>query len=749
MSMPYQNAQGAGVDYPDYLDIASGQKSFDSMALFCQAFLDLTGGEETQRLSAEFVAPSLFTLTARTPVLGRTFNQQEDIPHGPLLAVISERFWKSHFNADPSVIGKKLTLSEQTFEIIGVVPAQMDLWGPPPTDLYLPVNSITLFSFPIYQRTYHIFGCVGRLKEGVSVAQAQAELEVINNGLISRFPNTNKGYGLRIIPLLDDVVGDYSGTVWLLGVAVVVLLLIAATNVANLLFVRGLERRRELAIRSAIGATRSRLVAQMLLETGLLSILGGIAGLVLALGSIEVIRKLGPAEVYRFQEVRIDITALLFVIGIIVLVAFISGVVPALSLSRPRLGSVLNREGGRGGTGGVEKHRAQAVMVAAQVALACILLIGAGLLIRSFEAAQTAPLGFNPHQILTAQLFLTSSSYEADSVKTVAFYDSVLAKVRHLLGVSEVAMNDRPPLYYDWGSGWQFTVEGQTDPGIGHRPVFIWQMISPNYFRTLEIPILKGRDFNRGDKVDREQVVIIDEAMAQTCFNGLNPLGRVITFQASEGTRHCTIVGVVPHVRYRSPGTPETQFQAYFPYSQWDFDAEVLLLRCQGDPNDQIAAVRRAVQSVDPDVPVPEIRKFDDMIAEKLTTRKLASTLVSLFSGAALCLSAIGLYGVLAYSVSQRRREIGVRIALGAESSRILQLVAQQGFKLIGLGLIIGVVVALICSRFIEGMLYGVTAADPISLLVAVLVLCFAGCFACLLPALRAIRINPVTALRE
>jgi putative ABC transport system permease protein len=274
-------------------------------------------------------------------------------------------------------------------------------------------------------------------------------------------------------------------------------------------------------------------------------------------------------------------------------------------------------------------------------------------------------------------------------------------------------------------------------------------MISPNYFRTLEIPILKGRDFNAGDKVDREQVVIIDEAMAQTCFNGLNPVGRVINFNASEGTRHCTIVGVVPHVRYRSPGTAENQFQAYFPYSQWDFDAEVLLLRCQGDPNDQIGAVRTAVRSVDLDVPVPDIRTFDDMVAEKLITRKLASTLVSLFSGAALCLSAIGLYGVLAYSVSQRRREIGVRIALGAESSKILKLVAQQGFKLIGIGLMIGVFVALVCARFLEGMLYGVTAADPISLLVAAMVLCLAGCVACLLPALRAIRINPVTALRE
>jgi putative ABC transport system permease protein len=452
--LPYQNSAADAFDYPDYLDVAAAQTSFDSTALLHGDFLDLTGSGETQRLCINFVSPSLFTLTGRPAILGRTFNAQEDIPHGPLLAVISERFWRNHFNADPNVIGKSLTLSEQSFEIIGVVPAQIDLWGPPPTDVYLTANSIILFSYPILQRTYHIFGCVGRLKEGVTIAKAQAELAVIQNGLISRYPETDKGYGIRVKPLLDDVVGGYSGTVWLLGAAVAVLLLIAATNVATLLFVRGLERRRELAIRVAIGATRSRLIAQLLLETGVLSLLGGIAGLGLALGSIEIIKKLSPAEVYRFQEVRIDPTTLVFVVGIIVLVAFISGVVPALSFSRPKLGS--------------------------------------------------------------------------------------------------------------------------------------------------------------------------------------------------------------------------------------------------GDPNAQIAAVRKAVQSIDPDVPVPNMKTFDDVIAQKLVTRKLASTLVSLFSGAALCLSATGLYGVLTYSVSQRRREIGVRIALGAEWFKILQLVTQQGFKLIGIGLVAGTVVALV-----------------------------------------------------
>jgi putative ABC transport system permease protein len=749
ISTRYQNATQTAFDYPDYFDVAAAQTAFGSIAIWHGDSLDLTGSGETQRLSVGFVSPSLFILTNRTAILGKTFSIQEDVPHGPLLAVISERFWRNHFNGDPGVIGKKLTLSEQSFEIIGVAPAQMDLWGPPSTDVYLPANSITLFSYPIYQRNYRIFGCLGRLKDGVSIAQAQAELEIINNQLISRYPDTNKGYSIRLTPLLESVVSDYSGTVWLLGVAVAVLLLIASANVANLLFARGLERRRELAIRAAIGATRRRLVCQLLLETGVLSIFGGMVGLGLALFSTEIIKRLSPPGIYRFQDVQVDVTALLFVVGVIVLVAFISGMVPALSLSKPKLGAVLKEEGGRTGTGGVQKYRAQTTLVTGQVALACILLIGAGLLVRSFEAAQSAPLGFNPHQILTAELFLTSSTYEADAIKTRAFWDAVLTKVRQLPGVTDVAMNANLPLDYEWESMSPFTVEGQPDPGPGRHPILDFQMISPNYFRILEIPLLRGRDFNLHDKADGEQVIIIDDAIAHRYFSAQNPIGKVINFESQEGLRHCTVVGLVAHVRYRSPGTQETEFQAYFPYSQWDYDSETLLVRCQGDPNSQIAAVRRAVQSVDPDVPVPNIRTYDDLIAQKLVTRKLASTLVGLFSGAALFLSAIGLYGVLSYSVSQRRREIGVRIALGAESLRIVELVTQQGLKLIGIGLVAGTVIALVCARFIEGMLYGVGAVDPISLLIAALVLCLAGCAACLLPALRAARTDPITALRE
>jgi predicted permease len=310
-------------------------------------------------------------------------------------------------------------------------------------------------------------------------------------------------------------------------------------------------------------------------------------------------------------------------------------------------------------------------------------------------------------------------------------------------------LNDTVPLDHDSFVLAQFTIDGQPDPGPGRHPVLNRQMISPNYFRTLEIPLLKGRDFNEQDKADRQPVVIVDDGLADHFFPGQDPIGQAINFEYSRGVRRCTIVGVVSHVRDRSPGYQENRFQAYFPYSQWNYDTEILLVRCEGDPHAQITSIRNVVQAVDPDVPVPNIKLFDDLISQNLVTRKLGTLIVSLFAGAALFLSVIGLYGALSYSTSQRRREIGVRIALGAESLRILHMVAEQGFKLIVIGLIAGIVPALVCAHLIESVLYGVTPIDPISMLTAIVVLFLAGCLACVLPALRAVRTDPVKVLRE
>src|SRR5258708_5197628 len=600
-----------------------------------------------------FLAPGLkCSLSGLPTVLGRVFSEGEDIPNGPLLAVLSEHFWRTRFQSDPKIIGKDLTLSDHSFQVIGVVRTQVCDWGPPSADVYLPANTIApLGFFPLAARDVHRFLCVGRLKAGISVAEAQADLEVIHKNLLARYPDTYRGYGLLVTPLLDRIVKDCAVTTWLLGAAVGCLLLISCANVANLHFARGLQRRREIMIRAALGATRWRLVGQLLIETVCVSILGGILGLMIALSSVATIKRLSPPDSFRFQEWRVDLNAMVFVLGIVFLTALVSGLLPALSLSRVSLVPALKDEGDRAGTRGAQSHRTQSALVCAQVALACVLLIGAGLLIRRFQTAQENPLGFHPHHPLSIRVILLCQKYETDGVQTRVFWDALITKIRRLPGVTEAGMSDLPPLKFDDEWLKPFTVDGQPEREPGHQPTLVWQQVSSDFFRTMQVPVLQGRDFDPQDTVDKQSVIVIDESLAEHFFPNQNPLGKGISIQdEGHGVRDCTIVGVVPHLRYKSPGQAENTFQAYFPYSQWYYDGEYLILRSEVDPAALVPAVRDAVASIDPGVSIFDVNTYDDVIAQKLVTRKLSMLLVSLFSGAALFLSAIGLYGILAYA---------------------------------------------------------------------------------------------------
>ena len=754
---PYQNQPFTGVDYPDYVDIAAAQHTFAALAVVNGDSLDLSGNGEPQHLQADFVSPSMFKVGGLPPLLGRVFTEQEDVPNGPFVVLLSERCWRGRFHSDPSIVGKNIVLSENSFQVIGVVPAQPNDWGPPPADLYAPVHLIVPLGFvgtnrgyPLELRDLHYYGCIGRLKPGVSLAQAQADLETIHNNLLVRYPDTNRGYALRVIPLLDSMLNDYAATTWLLGAAVLCLLLISCANVANLLFARGLQRRREMSIRSALGATRWRLIAQLLIETLVLSFLGGIVGVGIALGSAETIKRLSPPSLYRFQELSLNLNALLFVFAVILLTSLLAGLVPAWTLSRASFAPALKDEGGRAVTSGPQRHRTQSILVTAQVALACVLLIAAGLLVRSFEAAQNVPLGFNPHHLFTVGVGLNSVKYETDGVATRAFWDALMTKVRRLPGVTAAAVNNGLPLKLDWEFLSPFTIDGTPDPGPGNKPALTWQMISNDYFRTLQIPVLQGRDFDSQDTVDKPSVAIVDSALAERYFPGQSPIGKGISvLVGEEGVRDCTIVGVVPHLRYKSPGQTENAFQAYFPYSQWNLDFVYLVVRSDLDGGVLIPAVRRTVASIDSSVPIFDVNTYENVIAEKFVTRRLCALLVTLFSGAALFLSAIGLYGVMAYSVGQRTRELAIRIALGAQVNNILRCVTDQGLKIVCLGLLLGIGSALVAGRLIEGLLYGVSSIDLVSLLLSVLMLGIAAALACLLPALRAVRINPTKALRE
>jgi putative ABC transport system permease protein len=427
---PYQKEWTMWMNYPDYLDLSSTQHSFESLSVVSvPQTLDLGGTNEAQQVRVFFVSPGLAKVGGLPIKLGRWLNEGEDVPHGPLVAVLSEPFWRSHFQADPNIVGKNIILSGWSFQIVGVAPMQPSTCGPPVAQVYVPTNALlTVMNWSINDRSGHYVDCLGRLKKGVTIAQAQAELETLHNNLIARYPDQDAGYGLLIVPLSDRVVVFYSQTIWLLGAAAVCLLLISCANVANLLYARAVERRQEMSIRSALGGTRSRLLGQSLLETAFLSVLGAAGGIAIAVLAVGIIRELAPPDLYRLDEVGIDFRALLFVTGATMFVSLVSGLLPSLSLSKTDVPSMLKAEGGRTNTAGRERQKTQAFLVIGQVAVACVLLIGTGLLTRSFLAAESVPLGFNPHQILTAQITLTSAKYTFDAAKERAFFDEILQK---------------------------------------------------------------------------------------------------------------------------------------------------------------------------------------------------------------------------------------------------------------------------------------------------------------------------------
>lgn len=742
------------MDYPDYVDIRAANHSFDILSVCYWWYLDLSGQGQPKRLTAVFTSPELFKVTNLPFLLGRPFSAEEDKPGGSLVTVLSESLWRSQFNSDPNIIGKNLTLSGQSFQVVGICPRQVEDLSTPPTDvLYVPLHVSELFQAPwLDKRDERDLFCWGRLKEGVNCAQAQADLEVLQNNLLAQYPAAEKGHGIQVVPLLDTTVETYSGTVWLLGAAVGCVLLISTANVANLILVRALDRRKEMAIRATLGASRRRLIGQLLLETGLLSLLGGAVGLLAALVSIEAIKALSSADLRRFQEVNLDTTALFFIFVLTVLVSLLSGFIPAWSLSKTRLGSTLKDEGGRGGTTGPQRQRTQSLLVGGQVALACVLLIAAGLLVRSFLATQTLALGFNPDHLLSADINPTSKEY-ADMPRLRNLFSAVLEKVRRLPGITSAAMNEEQPFEWPFSDpSSPFWLPGRPEPEPGKELTMCAQNISPGYFETLQIPLLEGRDFMADDRLDSQAVVIVDQALAQRCYPGQPAIGKQI--QTRDGVsgvgKSWTIVGVVQNSRHNSPDHPLAPFQAYFPYSQREaLYRQFLLVRAQSDPSALIPAIRKIIASVDPDVPMTQVTTLNEVIAKQFWARRLGVLLVGIFSGVALFLSAVGLYGVLAYSVAQRKREIGVRIALGAEWLNIVGLIVRHGLKLVCIGLATGLVTALLLVRFIESGLYGISGNDPVTLVSTVLVLGTTALLACLFPALRATRINPITALRE
>lgn len=737
-------------DYPDFIDLSGAQRSFDTLCVSDGGdWLDWREGDYATRVNVDFASPEIFGVTGRPLILGRSFTDAEDIPNGALLIVLSEGFWRKHFKADPDVIGKSIVLSGESFRIIGVSQSQVDDWGAPPIDAYAPISGmITVLNLNLWDRGSRWIYCFGRLKEGIDVAQAQADLGRVYAQLASQYPVTDKGYELQVVPLLDAMTGDYHSTIWLLAGAAACLLLISSVNVGCLLFTRSLERRREMVIKASVGASRGRLISEVLIETTVLTTAGALFGMVLGSWALRVIKDLSPQDLYRFQELHLGLNAIFFVLGLTVLVAVLAGLLPAWNLSSVNVASLPKAQSGSASKSHQQMH---SWLVVAQVALAFVLLFGVGLLVGSFKAVTSTPTGFDLNRLFSAGIQLTHRRYTADLDQMRLFFDRVLEETLKIPEITDAALNDRPPFVSSNGWSWPFWVTAQGKPDPARTAKFNTYRISPGYFKTMGIPILRGRDFNANDRAALQKVIIVDQSLVDRYFPGVDPLGKEISCPTADGKGVDTaaIVGVVPHVRQSTADYSDTPFQEYYPYTQVPSYAEFLLVRSKIDSGSLLRQLKKAIALVDPDVPIGQLKTFDQTLAGKLVTRKMGLTVAGCFSGVALLLSVVGIYTLLAGYVARQTKEIGVRIALGAKQTNILNWVALRGLKLISVGIIIGIACAIGLANGIANLLYGVTALDPITLGLTVLVLGLSGTVACLIPAFRAARVNPIVALRE
>ena len=738
------------IAYQNYLDWRASQHTFEDLSVYRRDDFNLTGSGEPETLHGAFVTASYFNVIGLAPKLGRVFAERDDRSGGANVVVLSDALWRRRFGADPNILGRVLTLNFISYEVVGVMPAA--LTNPRNVDLYAPFGYYAQMPY-LNQRDSHpgLFG-IARLKEGASIGQARAEFGVISQSLERQYPESNAGSGVEFVQLFENAVGEYRETLWLLLGAVGFVLLIACANLASLQLARTAVRRREMAVRVALGASRGRILSQLLAESVLLAAVGGVLGLLVAVWGVDAIQALVPKDIPRFQEVGIDGAVLAFSALVSLGAGLLFGLCPAWKMSRTDLGGAL-QEMGRGGTAGPGRQRSQALLVIGQVALACVLLTGAGLLLKSFAALQKVRLGFDPEHVLTVQIKLPGLKYRGNPngpAEMAALYRRLLEKVSALPGVRAAALSDNAPFGGGLGAQSSLAITGRPDPKLGEETFAEIQGVSPDYFKTMGVTLLRGRAFDDGDSLDKPKVVIIDEAFARKFFPGENPLGQQINNLARDRPRtQFTIVGVVPRALRDDLAAGEPKLvQAYFPTAQYPDVQTTLLVRAEGDPLALTRAVRNAVLAIDSNQPVFDVRSMNDRLAQSLATRRLSMILVTLFSGLALVLAILGIYGTMAYAVAQRTREMGIRLALGAQRAAVFRLILGRGMVLVALGLVAGLIFSQMLGRSVANLLYGVGAHDLGTLFVTTATLVGAALLACFLPARRAMKVDPIKALR-
>jgi predicted permease len=740
------------VSYPNFLDWQHSARSFRQMAAFMEQGVDLTGPGAPEHLDGKEISSGFFGTLGAKLTLGREFSPEEDRRGGTPVVIISNRLWRNRFDGGAEALGKSVTLDGVDYTIVGVTPPGFRLEHD--ADVYTPLGR----SDPLIlnDRAGHdgIFS-VARLKPGVTVSQGQAEMNTIQNGLDQLYPDANRDLGIYIEPLKHEIVGDVGGTLLLLLGAVGLVLLIACANVANLLLARSAARAREFAVRSALGANRTRLVRQLLTESVLLSLAGAGLGLLIAMLGVRSVLAAVPEILPRTENVSVNGAVLLFTLVVSIAVGILFGLAPALKSWNADLQASL-KEGARGSTSA--HHRAQSSLVIVQMALTLVLLMGAGLLFQTIRRLWDVNPGFDTTHVVTLKIGVSHSLTKTASSTRIA-YQQLIERIRKIPGVQAADFTSAVPLS---GQGWTmpFWIGSQQPASLQGAPRLVMYLTGPDYFRTMEIPLLRGRFFTQEDTTKSPCVMIIDSVFAHTYFPDSDPLLQTLSAGFSP-MGPCRIVGVVGHVRHwvlQDPST-YTQIQAYLSLYQdpdkWvpvNYPGMTIVVRTPLEPVTVMPAIKAAVYGGGSDQTIYDVRTMQEIAAESMSSQRFPMILLGTFAGLALLLASIGVYGVISYSVTQRTHEIGIRIALGAEKRTVFRMVIAQGLRLAVAGLAIGAAAALILARVLSSfshLLYGVGAGDPLTFVAVSLMMTAVVVSACYIPARRAMRVDPMTALRH
>jgi putative ABC transport system permease protein len=729
--------------YPNFADWRDRNHVFEQVVAYSDWSFNLTGIGEPERIRSAIVSPAFFSVLGIQPLRGRILLAGEDERGKDLVVVISESLWQRKFNSDPNIIGRSLNLDDKSFTVVGVIARgvqapllsdEIELWAP------------VSHGFGFTNRYGHYLSVIARLKSGATLQQAQADMSNIAGQLAEQYPESNKDLGVRVVSLNEQVVGNFRISLLVMVGAVVFVLLIASANVANMQLARASERQKEIAIRTALGAGRWRIVRQLVTESLLISLTSGTLGLLVAVWGIRLLVALSPSDLPRVKEVSVNFRVLGFTLAISVLTGILFGLLPALQASRPKLNERL-KSGGRSAMGGVGRQRVRGGLVVAEIALSLMLLVGAGLLIRSFLRLQAVSPGFNSENVLTMQLDLNGPNYKKGS-QVIAFHDQLLERIKQLPGVQYASTRSFVPIASDASFAYLlFHIEGR-QPDAAEGSVAFYNAISPDYFQTMMIPVRKGRSFSDRDVRGSQNVAIVNETLVRRYFGNEDALGKRITLEDHpKEADWITVVGVVGDTKPRELHS-EAVAELYMPYDQQPEPGMALMIRSSSTDAGVATAVRSEVMALDKNQPVYSIRKLDSVLSESIATPRFRTILLAVFAGVALILAAVGIYGVISYAVSQRTQEIGIRMALGARAADVLKLVVKGGMTLALIGVVLGLAGAFALTRLMTTLLFGVRPTDAATFATVSAGLIVVALFACFIPARRATKVDPLVALR-